>query len=447
MSRAPLSEARRHPLLTEAGRRLLRRLQEHRGAPRYTFACGDQLNAEGVQRVRDYERMLQVTPVQRGGGDLPATMEGFVERCLRDVPFYRTYGAYRFEHVPLLGRDDLQATPWAFVPDHACIEEMLVYESSGTLGSRLVVPSHPVVSSSYIALLRRMLARRGVTLEGGEDRVSIVMVGFHRHTLTYATVSSYLDGAAFVKLNLNLDDWPSPEARVRFLDECAPEIYSGDPISFAELAGMPLRHGPKAMVSTSMALLPALQAQLEARFGCPVFDLYSMTECRAMAFASETPGVCEVLRPDLYVEVVDAEGRGTDGVGEIVVTSSFNPYLPLLRYRTGDYGRLESVRGVATLTDLQGRRPTIFRHADGRLVNNIDVTLALSHLPLSQVRLLQRPDGSLQMQWRGDGVPEAAVREALGACLGGWPMDLTQGCGPLEGKWLQYHSEVRPPGM
>jgi phenylacetate-CoA ligase len=56
---AELTEAQRHPLLTEAGRTLLRWMHEHAAAPRFNHRCGDRLTAEGLARVRAFGEAVQ----------------------------------------------------------------------------------------------------------------------------------------------------------------------------------------------------------------------------------------------------------------------------------------------------------------------------------------------------------------------------------------------------
>jgi phenylacetate-CoA ligase len=420
--------------LNGAGRRLLERLLEHPAAPRYNFACGDQLDGPTWERARVYEAGLYTTPRQRGAGAMATPLQEFVARCTETVPFYRRQAGMDFS----LQRSDIQAAPWSLVPDDEPLEPMMVYETSGTMGSKLWVLSHPFVSAAYLAILRHALEGCGVRLEGGPDRVAIAMVSHQRETLTYATVSTFLDQAGFVKLNLNPDDWQNPTDRVAFLHDCDAEIYTGNPVSFAELARLPVTRRPKALVSSSMALLPGLKAELEARFGCPVIDVYSMCECRAISTG-------QVMRPDVHIEILDEENRlcAAGQRGEVVVTSSLNPYLPLIRYRTGDHAAWATVNGAMTLVDLEGRPPVLFLAADGERVNNIDVTIALRDLPVAQLQVVQKADRSLVVAWRG-AAAEDALRRALAGRLGDLPMTLSQVEGPWTGKVLQYRSEMSP---
>jgi phenylacetate-CoA ligase len=438
--RQPLDEGLRHPLLTEAGRRLLDRLQEHNAAPRYNFACGDQLDAATLERVKHYETNLYSTPYQSDLTALTLPMQRFVQRCIEQVPKYRRYSGLAWTDVPTLSRADIQNAPWELVPDDEPLAPMMAYDSSGTMGSKLWVMSHPFVSSAFLAILRHALNRHGVHLEGGPGRVAIAMVSFQDHTLTFATVTSFLQQAGYVKLNLNPTDWKDPADRARFLDDCQPEIFTGSPVAFAELARLPLQHRPKALVSTSLALLPGLRAELEGRFGCPVLDMYSMCEGRAVAAGCDENLV--VMRPDVHVEVLDEAGHPcAAGIrGEVTVTSSLNPFLPLLRYRTGDYARLSIVNGLATLADFQGRAPTLFEAANGDVVNNIDVTIAIRHLPLVQVEMLQKADRSLSVRYRGD-VSQAKLQDAIRKRLGDLPMTFEPVTAPLGTKGLQYRRD------
>ena len=120
-----------------------------------------------------------------------------------------------------------------------------------------------------------------------------------------------------------------------------------------------------------------------------------------------------LLSHRLYVEVLDPAGRPCPPGerGEVTLTGGFNPFLPLLRYRTGDWASLDlSDPRRLRLVDLHGRAPVVFTAADGRPVNNIDVTAALKHLALPQYSLHQAADGSLRLRVAGDLAAGEALR-------------------------------------
>jgi phenylacetate-CoA ligase len=410
-----LTDTDRFPLLSDEGRRLLRWLREHPHAPRYTAQCGNRLTAEYLRRVRAFDAELNATPKGWPPGAVPTWLDDFVEMCFREVPFYRRYGARPaiFLDVPTTDRADLSREIWSFVPDSLPLDDLILYETSGTTGHPLTILSHPVVGACYTPLLKAALAMQGIALHSGPGRVACILVGLQRRAYTYPSVTPMQGDAGHVKLNLHPDDWRDPDDRARFLDACNPEIYTGDPLAFAELMRLPLQTRPRALVSTAMMLLPGLRQRLEAHFGCPVLDVYSMNETGPIAVADDQGFL--VLQHRLYVEILDPHGAPCPaGVrGEVTLTGGFNPFLPLLRYRTNDYASLTFRGALPVLIGLEGRPPTLFRASNGAEVNNLDVTGALKALALPQFTLHQSADRSLHMKARGAAPDTTRIRAAL----------------------------------
>ncbi len=438
-----VTDEQRYPLLTEHGRRMLQWLREHPHAPRYTARCGNRLSAEGLRRVRAFEAELHASAKGWKHGSVPAWLADFVDMCCRDVPFYRRYGARPtdFFSIPTTGRADLSREVWAFVPDSQPLDDLIVNTTSGTTGHPLIIPSHPVVGACYLPLLRIALAAHGITLHSRRGQVSCLLVGYQRQAYTYASVTPDLDDSGYAKLNLHPDDWRDPADRVRFLDACNAEIYTGDPIAFAELARLPLQTRPRALISTAMTLLPGLRQSLAVRFGCPVIDLYSMNESGPIAFADDEGHV--ILQHRLYVEILDEDGATCPpGVrGEVTLSGGFNPFVPLLRYRTGDYASLKFRGMQPVLIGLEGRPPTIFRSVDGLLLNSLDVTYVLKPFALPQFTLHQAADGALWLRVRGAPVDQTQLREALLALFGQGQRLTIEMVDSLGDKVIQYISE------
>src|SRR6266542_893997 len=161
-----LTETERYPWLTADAGQLLLWLHEHPHAPRYNHHCGDRLTTAGLERVRQFERELNAAPPAWAPGRVPAWAAAFTAECFRDVPFYRRHGSQPadFADIPTCSRADLSRAPWAFVPDSQPLEDLLVYHTSGATGQPLSILSHPVVASSYLALLVAALALHGVRL-------------------------------------------------------------------------------------------------------------------------------------------------------------------------------------------------------------------------------------------------------------------------------------------
>ena len=406
------------PVLGEAGRAMLDFLREHPSAPIFRNQSGHKLTAGEVAAVRGAE--AEVLEARVGWSASPAWLPDFIARTWAAVPYFRRQGAApaRLEDVPPTSRADLARDVAAFVPDGLPLDRLIQYATSGTTGHPLLVPSHPLVAAGYLAHHKRALARVGIEPTAGAGRVGVALLGFQKKCFTYASVTPAMGESGLVKLNLHPDDWRDPADRARYLEALDAEVISGDPISFAELLALDARLAPRAMLSTAMALATGLRDRLTARFGCPVLDLYSMNEAGPIAVADERAGGHVLLQPRLLVEILAPDGsrRPPGERGEVALTGGFNHYLPLLRYRTGDFAALDLAGAEPVLVALTGRRPVRFRAADGSWKNNVDVSHALAPHAAAQTALHQATDGSLCLRARGGDL--AAMRDSLALLFG-----------------------------
>src|SRR5512136_1203702 len=88
-----ITDLERYPTLTEQGRKMLQFLREHPHAPIYRNESGNRLTAEEVARMHMFEQEVLASQVRWRPGAPPAWLNGFVERCFAEVPFYRRYGS------------------------------------------------------------------------------------------------------------------------------------------------------------------------------------------------------------------------------------------------------------------------------------------------------------------------------------------------------------------
>jgi phenylacetate-CoA ligase len=455
-----LSDADLFPLLDETGAANLRRLREHPYAPRYNWRTGERLDAAGLANVRAYAQKVRSSRTPWQAGALPPWVMPFVQQCRRDVPFYRgreTWSDEDFTSLPLTRRDHIRRTPWSFVPDGQATENLITYTTSGTTGTKLHIPATAELPNMYLPLIQHALATVGVKLDGGR-RISIVHVCAQRGTVVLCSVSSYLGGAGFVKVNLDPADWNDPDDTVRFLDDCDAELIAGDPFALWWLAQMPTAIRPRAIVSAGTSLSAGLRARLGERFRCPVIDLYSMNETGPIAFASSASAEdgWEVLPPELYVEILDSAGRECEPGerGEIVVTGGLNACLPLVRYATGDFAamRFEVGQSMPRLVGFEGRAPVSFRDTAGRWFNSLDATTALGPLALPDFSLRQLDDGSLVLRISGDDDDQRELTQAVAAIrkIFGESQTIDAAVDPSHvatGKRIRYASELPDPTL
>lgn len=431
---AVLTDHERWPTLDAAGSGRLARWRHHPDAPQWTHATGDRLTADQAERVRH-----------------PLSTDRWIVEHLAAARRLLRYRGMPADAVladfPTISRRDLVDDLAAFVPLDADLSRMLHGTSSGSTGAALLIPDDVEEVARGFHLLVSLAASAGVSVEATGERMAVANLVFQRQAFTYVSVISSFAQRAMARLNLHPSAWPAPDSRHRFLAEADPRMLSGHPTSLAELldAGLDAVLHPQAIFSGAMALSGPLRARLERAFACPVVDVYGLHETRPIA-ARTDDGPFRVLDRRVQVEVLDphrdvavAEGE----MGEIVVTAGENPLLPLVRYRTGDHGRLVTLDGGGVgIADLEGRENTRFRATNGALVPCVELTQQLQSHGAEGWSVEQDADGRVRAVIAGG--DEAGARIALAALLGE-PVELRRVDRVIdlgEGKPRRYRSAV-----
>ncbi|WP_343529519.1 AMP-binding protein [Flavobacterium sp. MC2016-06] len=403
-----LTDAERFPLLSDLS--FLEALKQDEFAPKFNFKSGDRLNTEQLLKLKNYKKKNFDKVTFWTEEQTPIWLKDYLEWCSKTVPFYQN-NSNILNSFPTISREDIRKHPYLFVSDEADLDELLVYYTSGSTGSKLDVLFDSVSQASWLPQIDSVLKDFNLSIAGGKDKTAIALICAQEKTLTYASLSTYLDGAGILKINLNASDWNKPDDAKKYLEKYNPQILTGDPLAFTALLDLKPKLAPSAMISSAMKLTKGTKEKLEKYFECPVIDLYSMTECRNIAYATEIGH--KVIRPDLYLEIFD-EHKDVPlpygERGELVVTGGNNPFLPLVRYRTGDFCSLKIENAIPYLIDLEARNPVVFYTKAEVKINNIDVSNALSRLSLAGFKMHQRKDKRIEFTgYSNDITPEEIV--------------------------------------
>ncbi len=405
---AVLTDEERWPTLDGVGVERLRRWREHPHAPLWTHATGDRMDAATAAAA--------ARPLPLDGW-----LDAHLETARRLIRYRDLDGLDGLHDFPPVSRVDLVADVAAFVPLDADLDKAVHGSSSGSTGAALVVPDDLEDNARTFHMLRDLVQREGVTWDPDPERMALAYVLLQREAFTYVSLITGFESMSMARVNLEPLQWRTLEARARFLADANPQVITGDPASLESLLdpGIAAAVHPLALFSGATAMSAPLRASLEFRFGCPVFDVYGLHETRPIGVRTDD-GPFRVLDRRVIVEILDAEGRPVpDGeAGEITVTCGQNRFLPLVRYRTGDFGaRVTLADGGIGIEGLEGRESTVFLSADGAAVPSVDLTQHLQAHGARGWAVEQRGDRSVEARIAG-GDPVAVAR-ALEALLPG----------------------------
>ncbi len=198
----------------------------------------------------------------------------------------------------------------------------------------------------------------------------------------------------------------------------APTFLDVDPVHGAWFALHCERHGLRfpslRFILTSYEYTSVVhRAIMERVFGVPVINLYGSSETGHLLV--EHGGAMIPSQETAILESTSAEG-----LGELLVTTFTNPYLPLLRYEIGDFVE-RSPDGYR----VHGRKRDALRGADGRLLTTRMIDQAFVGVSgIAHYQLRQKADGTAHLfllpEAEGDSLTKAQAKltNELGHLLG-----------------------------
>ncbi len=290
-----------------------------------------------------------------------------LDHAMRHVPYYRvSVGSVDVRktedprdvlaHFPLLSRSVLQERWQDLCADDSDREPVLRRISSGSTGAPAMVLKPVALFEYYSAVILHKMMWHGWT----PFDVYFVMHG--------GGIGNITPGVSVGRLYDLIR-----QGRPNIL-YCYPSylLVMMDAVPLKDLKELSLKY----IGTHSEQTTQSERDTIGEAFACPVYDDYGATEVGPIAFQCEEKQY-HVVDHNVYVEILNEGGeRVSQGErGEIVVTDLRNRIMPLVRYRTGDYGT-ESVsegcscvwRNTRKVGCIEGRVEDAFRLPSGARV-------------------------------------------------------------------------------
>jgi phenylacetate-CoA ligase len=375
----------------------------------------------------------------------------------REVPLYREAlmqadcrGADLdcFRRLPFLAKRGMRENfPRNFLSGEQALDSLLkqnlieLEHTSGSLGDRLPVifgrgwwneqEERALRLNSFVArvLDEHPNARRATLVPPACNGLTCPTVWMSREQRTagntlfinLARIPFVLDEAELDRMATDVSDW-------------SPQFLDLDPVHGAWFALYCERKGIKfpslKFVLCSYEFASVVHRRILARvFDVPVFNLYGSTETGHLLMENSPcvvesqvkPGVMEQITTQgergemkpgydtAFLEIVDP---GTDGVGDLVVTTLTNDYMPLLRYRIGDLAE-KHAQPYGNHFVVHGRARDALVAGDGSRVTTWQVDECFTDVDgLAHYELRQIEDGDFALRFvpAGIGPTQAEMR-------------------------------------
>jgi phenylacetate-CoA ligase len=158
---------------------------------------------------------------------------------------------------------------------------------------------------------------------------------------------------------------------------------------------------------------------LERAFGVPVYNLYGSTETGHLLMEDDQGQMTPSLET-AFLEILEPDSQG---VGDLIVSTFTNEYLPLLRYRIGDLVARQEGAGGPTYV-VHGRARDAFRSATGARVTTRQIDECFAEVAgIAHYQMRERPGGEWRLRFVPDHTPPsptalAELRRRLTELLG-----------------------------
>lgn len=400
---------KRVPLITESGSEFLKSILENPNAPKWNYECGDRLTQEDFLFLDQFSKKLENR--EKRNLIIPEKILNWVlENKDKSILLKNNSKGLNlpaeFQKIKPMIREDIALSLEKIVPTEISLDRLIVNSTSGTTGQPIKIPGRPDHIGAYTPLLLFVLKQNEIKINFSENKLNCIMICYQENTAVYATIHSYLNGSGFCKINLHQNSWNTSKDRIQFLEEYNPELITGDPVAFSELLKLDINISPKALVSTSMELSESLKAELEKKFNTKVLDFFSSNETGPLFYKCKK-NEFHLLPTDIHLEITNEKHQTLpeNTFGEIAVTGGRNPFLPLLRYKTSDFGEIdfsicECNDPMPKVKNLLTRKFVLFKNKKNEIINPIDIVRIIKEKSILQFQMIQKKDLSLEFRFK-----------------------------------------------
>ncbi|NMO15934.1 AMP-binding protein [Pyxidicoccus fallax] len=287
-------------------------------------------------------------------------LKAIVQRAYDQSPFYREKmtGAgvspgdlERLEDLsklPFLTKDELRGRPWLLL---TCDKKdvVLIQVSTGTTGGEEIYMTY--TWNDY--LLHDLSPRYGHLFPVGPGDVCLNALPYEMSTAGLSFHKTFMDGYQSTVIPAGKGGaYSTPAKTLKMIRDLRPNVVVTSPswsMTLAEEAAsgsFDLKSlGIKKMWLTGEGCSPAFRRRVENIWGTTANYFYGSLECGALGIECDAHNGYHLTQAHVLMEIVDPKtgvSLPPGEIGEIVVTALLRYDSPVIRFRTGDLGSLDT---------------------------------------------------------------------------------------------------------
>ncbi|MGI6490871.1 MAG: phenylacetate--CoA ligase family protein [Pelotomaculum sp.] len=320
------------------------------------------------RRYKGYKELMSIIDYQyvMESGDFSRRnkkISDLIQSVQKKVPAYKGKEFCNLEDFPLISKKDIRDNYSSYLSENLDIRQCFKSHTSGSTGTPFYFYRHRDAVMLDQVFKDKFFEYAGSSIYKNKVRISGINI-----------IPFYIEDPPFW---VYIDKYKQLQCSAYHVNDKTAKVYCDAMFKYEVEYGTGYAktwlfladgirksnlHPPKLkfIVTDSEGITKSQQLFVESVFNCPVYQTYGLSEVAQIAVQCRK-GNYHII-PDLtFVEILPFDQYdGQDDVGEIVITTLTTDQTPLIRYRTGDLGKLgigECGCGIKTqyLTKLIGR--------------------------------------------------------------------------------------------
>jgi len=329
-----------------------------------------------------------------------------IQDVVHCIPGYSCIDWSRFDYwstIPLIDKKIVRQRYCEFVNPNFDRKRLWERPTSGTTGKPLTILYSPefFARQQYFSQAE-IVSRAGLLDEETVCRPIFSLSLADSRGLNNRVLANPTDLTGFTLRSVFREvDLSSAEEVISIIKIHQPAILSLKPNILARILELPsnkldvISKSVRSIITGGARLDPALWSRATGSIGIPIIDYYGMTEIGLIGSYCKCDEGFMIHEESVVVEVLTEDGKlNSTGLGELVVSSVVNAAMPMLRYRTGDYGKLVYAvcrcgKPVKCIKNLDGRSVMNFRFRDGSVFSPTHLKNLLEIFPITELQITQ----------------------------------------------------------